>query len=96
MEDFKFSENLRDKVEEAMVDRLTDALQQGNDVCESIIRSGYSGIDDMPCHELMDEYMNWHGAYSLKECPDDQILRKMIEEWDSYLFEKEVLTKEEA
>jgi len=96
MKDFKFSENLRDRIEEAMVNRLTDALKSGDDVCESIIRYGYSGICTLPCNELMDEYMNWHGAYSLDECPNDDILRKMIEETNSYNFEKEVLVKEQA
>jgi hypothetical protein len=96
MEDFKFSDNLREQVEEAVILRITNAFQSGNDVCEDIIRHGHPGIEDMSCNELMDHYMNWHGAYSLEECPDDEILRKMFNEISAYNFEKEVLLKERA
>lgn len=95
MENFEFSENLRKKVEKALVNRIADAWQHKENV-EDFIRHGWEGIDELNCNDLMDEYMNWHGAYSLQECPDDYLLRQMFEEADAYKFEQEVLLKKEV
>jgi hypothetical protein len=94
LENFDFSDELRERIEEALVDRIADAWSSSINSKE-YIRSGFPGVEEMSSVDLMDEYMNWHGAYSIEECPDDDILCKMFKEVESYEFEKQVL-KEEA
>lgn len=96
MENFKFSESLRDKVIDALLDRMVDAMQSDEDTLRSTLEHGYPAIGDMDGVELMDEYMNWTGTYSIEEDPEDELLRKMIGEVNSAEFEIEVLDVKET
>jgi hypothetical protein len=94
-DEFKFSEDLRDAVIDALVDRIKNALQNDEDTLLSFVEVGFPGVSQMDGNELMDEYMNWNGTFSLEENPDDVLLRRMFEEQDNYSFEKEVLNEEQ-
>lgn len=91
---FTFTEDLRDKVEEAVVRRMCNAFENDSECAESLIRYGYPGVEEMTANDLMDEYMNWHGTYSLDENPDDHLLRMMLAEMNSQIFEDTVLKVE--
>lgn len=90
-DDFQFSENLADKVREALIDRIADAFQNDTDCAKDSIRYGMKAVDDLDGNELMYEYMNWHGTFSLEENPDDKLLAAMFREINDQKFEEEVL-----
>lgn len=92
MNNFKFSEDLVERVREALIDRMADAFQNDSDCAKDAIKYGIKAVDDLDGIELMDEYMNWHGTFSLEENPDDKLLAAMFREMDDNKFEEEVLS----
>jgi hypothetical protein len=91
MNEVKFSEDLKEKAQNKLIHRIINAIENDSDIAEGIIRYGFKAIEDLDGIDLMDEYMNWHGTYSLEENPDDILLERMLREVDSFNFEKEVL-----
>lgn len=94
--EFKFSEGLADRIKDALIDRIVDAIQQNNDTARNIAEYGHPNINEMDGVELMDEYMTWHGVWSIEDDPDDTLLCRMIEEHNSFEFEKEALTDDSS
>jgi hypothetical protein len=91
MQIFKFSEELAEQVRDALIDRIADAMQNDKECARSIAEHGHPGVSDLDGNELMDEYMNWHGAFSIEENPDDLLLARMFDEHSTFELEKEVL-----
>lgn len=92
MDSFKFSEGLLDKVQEKLVERIVQAVRDDDELTYSVVRHGFTAVEDMDGNELMDEYMNWFGMFDDDgEFEKDPLMQQMINERNTFLLEKNML-----
>ena len=88
---FKLSYHLRNEIQDALERRMIQSIINDVDSAKQVIRNGFVGTNELTDHQLIEDYIDWHGLYDEGDVRRDSLMCRIIDEQGNDAFEREFL-----